>query len=195
MLPGRFRQAWEDLGEIDPLWAILSAPGHKFGRWDLAEFFETGESEIDSLMARAARLGHPRQQETALDFDCGVGRLTRALAGRFGRCVGVDISATMIARARELNAQHPGCEFLVNAVDDLRVFPGASFDLIYTKLVLMHLPRRPMIEAYVAEFIRTLRAGGLLVFQLPDRISPLYRLDPRRRLYSWLRALGIDGRF
>jgi len=195
MLPERFKREWEDLGEIDPLWAILSAPGRKFGKWDLEEFFRTGEAEIDALMVRAQRLACPRGREAALDFGCGVGRLTRALAGRFRRCIGVDISESMIARARELNRDVGGCEFVVNTEADLRAFPDASFDLIYANLVLMHLPDRRAIELYVAEFLRTLKEGGLLVFQLPTHVSPLYRFDPRRRLYSWLRALGLGKRF
>ena len=195
MLPERFKREWEDLGEIDPLWAILSAPGRKFGKWDPEEFFRTGEVEIESLMARVRFLDAPHGREAALDFGCGVGRLTRALSRHFRRCVGVDISESMIAQARELNSAIPRCEFVVNTEENLRIFPDATFDLIYTNLVLMHLPDRRAIASYVTEFLRTLKPGGLLVFQLPAYVSRLYRLDPRRWLYSWLRAFGLGKRF
>ena len=42
----RHRQDWEHLAEIDPLWAVLTVRGRKGGRWDVDEFFATGEAEI-----------------------------------------------------------------------------------------------------------------------------------------------------
>ena len=40
----RHRQDWEHLAETDPLWAVLTHPGRKGGRWDVDEFFATGEA-------------------------------------------------------------------------------------------------------------------------------------------------------
>ena len=42
----RHQQDWERLAEVDALWAVLTAPGRKGGRWDVDEFFATGEAEI-----------------------------------------------------------------------------------------------------------------------------------------------------
>lgn len=52
-------------------------------------------------MECAATLGHPRERGVALDFGCGVGRLTRALAAFFDRATGVDISSSMIEEAKK----------------------------------------------------------------------------------------------
>jgi len=136
----------------------------------------------------------PKRRDDVLDFGCGVGRLTRSLAAHFGRCVGVDISAPMLAQAEELNRECDRCRFVLNATEDLRVFESASFDLVYTRYVLQHLPTRAMVRSYLSEFMRVLRPGGLLVFQLPNRIGLLHRLQPRRRLYGLLRALGFGER-
>ena len=78
------------------LWAILSYSDRKFGAWDREEFFRTGEVEIEELMARAEELGRPVGRASALDFGCGVGRLTRALSAHFESCLGLDISETMV---------------------------------------------------------------------------------------------------
>jgi SAM-dependent methyltransferase len=83
---------------------------------------------------------------------------------------------------------------VLNTADDLRPFESGSFDLVYSRYVLQHLPGRAMVRSYLAEFIRVLRPGGLLVFQLPNRIGLLHRLQPRRRLYGLLRWLGFDER-
>ena len=44
------RSFWDDLAERDPLWAILSDPAKRGGRWDLRSFFATGEREISVLL-------------------------------------------------------------------------------------------------------------------------------------------------
>jgi ubiquinone/menaquinone biosynthesis C-methylase UbiE len=186
---------WNELAELDPYWAILTSPGTRFGGWDSDAFFATGEAEIDAVMRRAAQLGHPAGHDRALDFGCGLGRLTRPLAGRFRECVGVDISEGMVSQARRLNADVPRATFVVNAADDLRHFDEASFDLVYSVIVLQHVPDRGAIESYIAEFCRVLRPGGLAVFQLPSHIPKIFRLQWRRRLYHGLRRLGLGAPF
>lgn len=99
----------------------------------------------------------------------------------------------MIERAEALNRDVPNCTFMVNAADDLAVFEDESFDLVCSYLVLQHLPTRGQIFRYVSEFVRVLRPDGLLAFQLLSRISPLDRLDLRRRAYASLRAVGLPG--
>src|SRR5512147_2288602 len=94
---------WEDAAQRDPLWAILSDPTKRGRQWDLGEFFETGRREISLLLYQLRQLGHPPSAGRALDFGCGVGRLTQALAATFAEVVGVDVSPTMIRLARELN--------------------------------------------------------------------------------------------
>lgn len=188
------RHDWEELAEFDPLWAVLTRPDKRGGLWDRDEFLSTGESEVAEVLERAEELGLPHERRRALDFGCGAGRLTRALAQRFPTAVGVDISERMVETARQLNEDVPGCEFRVNSSPDLRQFEDGEFDFAYTSLVLQHLPGRRLIESYVAELLRVTAAGGLLVFGLPDRISWPYRLGVTRRLYRLLRLLRVpDG--
>jgi ubiquinone/menaquinone biosynthesis C-methylase UbiE len=186
---------WNELAELDPYWAILTVPGTRFGAWDSDEFFATGATEIDGVMRHAAELGHPEGRARALDFGCGLGRLTRPLAGHFDECVGLDIAEGMVQQARRLNADVPGVSFVVNASDDLRRFDDQSFDLVYSVIVLQHVPDRGAIESYIGEFCRVLRPGGLAVFQLPSHIPKIFRLQWRRRLYLALRRLGLRAAF
>ena len=182
---------WETLGKLDPLWAIHSDPRRQHGKWDLEEFFRTGEEDVSALMEDAGKLGRPSERASALDFGCGVGRLTRALGQRFDQCVGVDISAAMVDQARALNKSFPNCSFVVNNEEHLGMFPEGKFDLIYTRWVLQHLPTKDLMKGYVAEFVRTLKKGGLLVFQVRTRIPLRARLQLGRKLYGVLRALGV----
>jgi SAM-dependent methyltransferase len=192
---GDQKREWEEIAGEDALWAILSYSDRKFGAWDRDEFFRTGEVEIEELMTRAQELGRPVGRGSALDFGCGVGRLTRALSHHFDTCLGLDISETMVKGGRELNADRPGCAFEVNARPDLQGIDDRTFDLIFTRIVLQHQPSQAAIEGYLAEFVRTLKDDGLLVFQLPSGIPLTIRMQPRRKVYVLLRRLGFRSKF
>lgn len=183
------KQNWEELAATDPLWAILSDPAKKNGKWRLQEFLDRGETEIAAALSRTPPC--PRAKHRALDFGCGVGRLTRAMSERFDHCIGVDISEQMITQARELNRDRVNCEFVLNISEDLKIFPDHYFDFIYTSIVLQHLVHRSSILAYIREFCRLLSPSGLLVFQLPTYISLIHRLQPVPRLYNLGRSLRI----
>ncbi len=188
----RHRQDWERLAEVDPLWAVLTAPGRKGGGWDVDEFFATGEAEIAHVLEVAERLGRPSGHERALDFGCGVGRLTRALGTRFDRAIGIDISAGMVEQAQRLNEGFPACEFRLNAASDLVQLDSDSFDLAYSSVALQHVPTPPEVERYITELVRVARPDGLVVFGLPTHIPFPWSLQPRRRAYAALRRLGVS---
>jgi len=187
----RHKRDWEELAATDPLWAILAAPEHRWGRWPLEEFFATGEGEIAQVLEVASGLGYPKQHERALDFGCGVGRLTRALSGRFREAVGIDISEEMIRLARELSPPE-NCSFELNTRSDLTQFESESFDFVYTALVLQHLPNKALVKGYLGEFLRVLRPGGLAVFQALAHLPLRQRLQPRRRAYALLHNAGLS---
>jgi SAM-dependent methyltransferase len=195
------KKAWEDWGVVDPLWAVLTEPGTRGGQWNLDDFFLSGRQVVDAALTEASRLGVPAEHRTGLDFGCGVGRLTRSLASQVEHVVGLDIADTMIAEARRLNAGIEGCEFRVQRDDDLRAFADGSIDVVFTILVLQHIPSVAAIEVYLAEFVRVLAPGGVLIFQLPTSVPvpprPTMRsqLRPRTRLAVALRQAGVSPRW
>jgi ubiquinone/menaquinone biosynthesis C-methylase UbiE len=105
----------------------------------------------------------------------------------------------MIRRAGELNADIGNCEFRVNREADLNCFDDSTFDMVYSFIVLQHVPGRWRIERYIEEFVRVLRPRGLLVFQLPSAIPWRHRIQPRRRCIrfferlAYLNGFCIDG--
>src|SRR6185503_17003320 len=133
------RRHWDEYGRSDPLWAILTDPDKKGNRWSIDEFLQTGRDEIASLIAYLDERGLNRSRRRALDFGCGAGRLTHALAASFDRVIGIDIAPSMIDIARKLHASLPGVEFRVNASDTLDSIESNSIDLVYTRLVLQHM--------------------------------------------------------
>ena len=80
---------------------------------------ETGAREIRDVMSYVEGLSIPLRRRRALDFGCGVGRLTQALVRYFDEVCGVDIAPSMIEWARKYNGCGDHCLYFVNASDDL----------------------------------------------------------------------------
>jgi ubiquinone/menaquinone biosynthesis C-methylase UbiE len=198
----RTRRAWEDWGAVDPLWAIVTDPARRKGGWTVEEFLASGEDTVAAIWKVADRLGYPRRARVALDFGCGIGRLTRAISRRVEVVYGLDVAATMIDQAVEVNRDRPGCHFRVHRHHDLSAFADQSVDLVVCLLVLQHLGDRATIETYLGELVRVLSPGGLAVIQLPTVVpapaSPTglrAHLRLRTRLARLLRRLGMSPRF
>jgi SAM-dependent methyltransferase len=189
-----YRREWESIASLDPYWAVLADPEKKHHRWEEDEFFATGEREVAERLAVAAELGLPRRYGHALDFGCGLGRQARALASRFDRCVGLDITEAMLTRAGELNAQIDNLDFVRADGSEPLPFADEAFDAVYSDIVLQHLPSAGDVRAAIGELARVTASGGLLCFQLPTGLSLAVRLQPRRTLYKALRTIRIPER-
>lgn len=160
-------ETWNTLGENDPLWAVLTHPGTEGGRWDVEEFFKDGQLQVDGALALVEKdMGWPLATRAALDFGCGVGRLTQALCTRFDHVDGVDIAPSMIRAAEQFNRFGDRCGYHLNVREDLSIFPDGSYDFIYSTYVLQHM--HPVFaRRYVEEFVRLLSPEGLALFQIP----------------------------
>ncbi len=127
----------------------------------------------------------------ALDFGCGAGRLTQALASRFAHADGVDIARSMIEAAEQLN-HCPNVDFHHNTAADLALFGTDAFSFIYSSIVLQHM-RSALALGYISDFVRVLSPGGILVFQVAERhIAGPHEL--RRRLSDLRVKLAIGTR-
>lgn len=159
---------WHAFGEQDPLWAILTDPTRKGGRWTPEEFFATGVAEITAFVDDARAFGLPLDRRRALDFGCGVGRLTQALAEHADTVVGLDVAPSMIAHARRYNRHGDRVEYRVQAAPPLDAVDSRSVDLVYTGRVLQHIDPE-FSRAYIRELARVVASGGFLSFDVPGR--------------------------
>jgi len=149
-----------------------------------------------------------------LDVGCGQGQMAHFLAregGPAGHVVGVDASAAQLAIAAARCPHPERTSWLCGSADDLSDL-GAPFDLVYCRLLLMHVSD-PV--AVLAAMVRALRPGGALVvetaivsslrivperpdadlwqrwwFALGDAIGASYRFPERAPIA--VRALGLE---
>ena len=89
-----------------------------------------------AVMERAKLSGN----ESVLDVGCGTGQATLQLAARVpnGRVLGVDISSSMLAHAKEVAATEKVSNVSFELADaQIHAFPPASFDLIFSRFGVM----------------------------------------------------------
>lgn len=167
------KMRWNKLGKEDPYWVVLSDNNKKGSRWDKEEFYKTGVVEIENLLQKLKEKNIRVSFGKALDFGCGLGRLSQAMSRHFQNVNGIDISPSMIKQAEE-NNQFPGkCIYAVNDDDNLSCFAENSFDFVYSSITLQHVPIKTT-KKYIIDFLRVLKPGGILVFQLPGEPTDLH---------------------
>jgi len=124
-----------------------------------------------ALKATLARDEAPPSTQRVLDFGCGIGNTTRALAAAMprARIVGSDPSSDSlaVARARSTDA----AEFALS--DDERLpFADASFDLVIAACVFHHIDAARQ-RHWASEIARVLRTGGRFVMFEHNPLNPL----------------------
>jgi SAM-dependent methyltransferase len=196
---GGYKRDWEELAALDSKWAIVSDPRKRGKGWEEKEFFETGRNDVKRAIKRIEESGGKLKPGSALDFGCGIGRLSAALSGHFKRVIGVDASSGMIREAKKLHKSNKRLEFLHNPRDDLLIFDNKSLDLVYSEITLQHIPDVELIESFIKEFVRVLKPKGILYFQLPSRqeYSPMIEsaLKLRGLVYYGLTGIGVPKGF
>jgi SAM-dependent methyltransferase len=146
---------WDGAASANAKSAILSEKQS----WDTDEFFASGVAWWTEQRNFAASHGVTLSGRTALDFGCGIGRMTCALTSDYETVTGVDISAKMLEQA----ASHPKTQFIQAASYPLP-FPDRSFDLVHSSLVVQHISHPHSLE-YLREFFRLSR--GQILFDVP----------------------------
>jgi SAM-dependent methyltransferase len=136
-----------------------------------------------------------------LDVGCGTGQLGAAIASEGFDVFGVDLSASMVARARQR-----GLAGTYAAVTTALPFAADTFDLTLTVATLHHLETPERVAATVSEMGRVTRRGGFVVLWDHNPANPYWpilmkrvpqdsgdeRLVPRAELLRDVAAAGLE---
>ncbi|MEJ7786770.1 MAG: class I SAM-dependent methyltransferase [Solirubrobacteraceae bacterium] len=172
---GRF---WDARAREDALFFVDDRL--RYAEGDLDGFFAGGEEVLrafERLLGVAFADG-----DRVVEIGCGAGRITRAIAARAQAVVAVDVSAEMLARARELNPDIANVEWLLGDGTSLRGVEGGSADVVFSHVVFQHLPDPALTLGYVREMGRVLRQGGWAAFQVSNDPAVHRRAGLRHRV-------------
>lgn len=157
---------WEKFAQEDAEYFIWTDLDRKGGPEAIEAFFESGRRAAQRLLDFAGEglSGHDR----SLEIGCGVGRLTLAMAERFGEARGVDIAPTMLRKLNDNAAarERPNVRgYLTTENWD----EAESVDFAYSWLVFQHIEDFSIIESYLRRIARTLKPSGVACLQFDTR--------------------------
>lgn len=116
------------------------------------------------------RLGSPSEVKV-LDVGCGPGETDAFLEGAFVSLHGVDLSASMVARAAERN---PWASYASYERGAPLPYEDGAFDLVFAICVFHHVPEEERV-ALAAQMARVTRPGGLVAILEHNPWNPLTR--------------------
>jgi SAM-dependent methyltransferase len=108
-----------------------------------------------------------------LDFGCGIGNMTRAVAKRFprGQFVGTDLSDQSLAKARRLTNEPDRIRFTATLPDRIP-FEDGTFDVAFTSGVFHHIEPAARLH-WAKELRRVLKPGGRFFLFEHNPLNPL----------------------
>jgi ubiquinone/menaquinone biosynthesis C-methylase UbiE len=136
---------------------------HDLMTWAMDVFLFRGA--VRTLRRRTVSLARLQPGERALDVGCGTGALALEAArqvGEAGHVVGIDPGPAQIARARAKAARLRLPVAFEPGVIERLPFAGGSFDVVFSTLMMHHLPA-PLKRQGLAEIARVLAPSGRLV--------------------------------
>ncbi len=160
---------WDHYGKHDPYYGVLSIPefrARNITGESLERFFASGVGNVEDAIHRAEAAFGPLNFGTALDYGCGVGRLTRPLAGRFAHVIAVDISRDMLEHVRQIGS-NVSCE-------DAEAMTETPVNFILSMMVFQHIPPTvgvPILSRLAAR----LEGTGIIELPIRDKASRAWR--------------------
>lgn len=144
-------------------------------------FFDSGRSAADAIFDALDRAGvAPSDLRDVLDFGCGCGRVARHLKRQPWSLSGCDYNPGAVDWCRR---HLPFMNAAANGLEPPAPYPDDSFDLVYAVSVLTHLTDA-LGRAWVSEWRRTVRPGGLLLITTLGDLSAHQLNSPQTDLYG-----------
>lgn len=177
---------WAEQGFQNPWWAVdtnfVKGKESEYPTERKLSFYKGGVDTLNQMLPKAQALGLLKKdwiaRATALDFGCGLGRMSNALASAgFQKVKCVDQAQSFLDAGEDSLTKLAGqgvvpadvasrLEFVQSAPDLLCKEAPSSIDFVHSVITLQHM--KPMLQmAYVEQFCDVLRPGGVGYFQIP----------------------------
>jgi SAM-dependent methyltransferase len=158
---GRF---WDSRAAEDPFYFIDNRLQYR--NPDLDRFWSEGERDLAQLLAAVG--ASIDAEDHVLEIGCGVGRLTRPLAGQARSVCALDVSERMLELARSHNAHLENVTWVHGDGRTLSGVGAETIDACVSHVVFQHIPDPQITLSYVREIGRVLRPGGWAAFQISN---------------------------
>lgn len=179
---------WAEQGTTNPWWAVDTQfpQGAVYPLERQLKFYAGGVRDVNKMMPLMHSVGLFKKawlaQATALDFGCGLGRMSNALASvGFAKVMCVDQAHSFLDTAKKSLTKLAGqgvvvadvasrVEFVQSDPDLLCRQKPSSIDFVHSIITLQHM--KPMLQvAYIEQLCDVLRPGGVGYFQIPTFIQ------------------------
>jgi SAM-dependent methyltransferase len=184
------KEFWDDRAREDALFFVDNDLA--YGSPDEERFWARGTQVVDEI---CELLGCELEaSDRVVEIGCGVGRLTRELAGRTAHVDALDVSEQMLELARSYNPGLENVRWLQGDGESLAV-DDASANVCFSHVVFQHIPDPAITLGYVREMGRVLADGGWAAFQISNQPRIHQRRGLGERMRHGLRsALGRGPR-
>jgi ubiquinone/menaquinone biosynthesis C-methylase UbiE len=155
--------AYDAIADLSPSGSVAS---YSLGREDL---LAEATAEVVGFLKAEQLVGQDRE---AIEIGCGIGRFLDALAPELASIIGVDVSARMIAHARERCVRFANVALAQGDGRGLRGMPDARFDLALAIDSFPHIVEagEEVAASNLDEIHRVLRPKGrFLIFNYSYR--------------------------
>lgn len=152
--------------------------------WGIGFLSPGGKAEVARVLE-----GHDLRGKSVLDIGCGAGGIDLALVQDHGAgfVTGLDVEDPVLSRARAL-VQAAGLTArigLVKAAPGPLPFPPGTFDVVFSKDSIVHIPDK---QTLMAEVARVLKPGGW--FLASDWLIGTEEISPL--MSEYIAAEGLD---
>ena len=129
-----------------------------------------------------ALAGMADKQGKVLDFGCGTGEITRALADQGWHMTGCDLSPEMLLKAKAADQDEKVTWAPIDADQPIPIpFTNTSFSAVYSSSVFEYLSEP---QDVIRDIHRTLTSGGRLFFTVPDPRHPIRKKEAIKLLFA-----------
>lgn len=156
------QQAWNNLASDDASWAVLT--NREKNDREMRSFFISGQRDVSDVLEEIKRLHITIDTDRALDYGCGIGRLTQALGQQFSEVLGVDVSTEMLTKARAFN-QKEHIRFQTTA-DFFET--DLDFSFVLSLITLQHIDP-DHARVILGHLCNRLSPGGVMIIQIPEK--------------------------
>jgi len=167
----KIKAAWEHLGRTRAHHSVLTSESflpEELGN-NITEFWSSGYQElslIEKLLDRHEK--SLKKDIIAVEYGCGVGRITAPIAKNVAFLHAYDISAPHLEYAKEHMKEVEVENVTFHQVTD-PLTPLQKCDFFYSRIVFQHNPP-PIIHQLFKNALSSLNPGGVAIIQVPTFI-------------------------